>query len=182
MNLLLRLLWVLVRGARGARLAPGAEATLALRVWPTDLDLNGHMNNGRYLSIMDLGRLDLVARMGLLGAFARQGWRPLLGSAQLRFFRSLKPFARYHLRTRVLWWDEKWIYLEQVFEAEGRVAARGRVKGLFRGPGGNVTPAEVLRAAGWSLDRPELPPEVAGWRDLEDAEPRAEPRGGGLTG
>src|SRR6185503_3961101 len=35
------------------------ESNLSLRVWPNDLDLNIHVNNGRYLTLMDLGRMDL---------------------------------------------------------------------------------------------------------------------------
>ena len=33
-----------------------------MRVWPNDLDTNAHMNNGRYLTLMDLGRFDLMTQ------------------------------------------------------------------------------------------------------------------------
>ena len=33
-----------------------------MRVLPNDLDLLWHMNNGRYLSLMDQGRVDLMVR------------------------------------------------------------------------------------------------------------------------
>ncbi len=38
---------------------------MTFRVLPTDLDVLGHMNNGVYLSIMDLGRMDLLQRSGI---------------------------------------------------------------------------------------------------------------------
>ena len=34
-----------------------ATTRVALRVWPNDLDLNLHVNNGRYLALADIGRL-----------------------------------------------------------------------------------------------------------------------------
>ena len=49
MNLYLRLLLTLLRAWRGPRLEPGATLTRTLRVLPNDLDMYGHMNNGRYL-------------------------------------------------------------------------------------------------------------------------------------
>jgi acyl-CoA thioesterase FadM len=41
-----------------------------LRFWvfPTDLDINLHMTNARYLSFMDLGRIDLLLCAGMLEA------------------------------------------------------------------------------------------------------------------
>lgn len=58
MNLWLRLLWLLATARFQVRLAePTETVALGMRVWPGDLDISLHMNNGRYLTIMDLGRL-----------------------------------------------------------------------------------------------------------------------------
>ncbi|TMH75049.1 MAG: acyl-CoA thioesterase, partial [Betaproteobacteria bacterium] len=55
MNLYFRLLITILKALRAPRVTPGDTVELALRVLPTDLDLNGHMNNGRYLTLVDLG-------------------------------------------------------------------------------------------------------------------------------
>ena len=47
---------------------------LPLRVLPNDLDTNLHLNNGRYLTLMDLGRVDLMLRMGVMGELRRRRW------------------------------------------------------------------------------------------------------------
>jgi acyl-CoA thioesterase FadM len=39
--------------------------SLRLRVLPNDIDINLHMNNGRYLTICDLTRVDMFIRTGL---------------------------------------------------------------------------------------------------------------------
>ena len=33
-----------------------ATTRISLRVWPNDLDVNFHVNNGRYLALADIGR------------------------------------------------------------------------------------------------------------------------------
>ena len=57
------------------------ESRLTFRVLPNDLDLNLHMNNGRYLTFMDLGRVHLLAQNGLLAHIRRACWMPVLAAA-----------------------------------------------------------------------------------------------------
>jgi hypothetical protein len=44
------------------------------RCWPQDIDVYLEMNNGRILTIMDLGRTGLGIRTGLVAALQRNGW------------------------------------------------------------------------------------------------------------
>ena len=148
---------------------PLDESVLTFRVMPADLDINLHMNNGRYLQVMDLGRFDHLIRMGLLGQVRRRRWMPLVGSETIRFRRSLAPFRKYRLHTRLVHWDDKWFYFEQRFTARGELIAAGMVKGLLRGPAGNVPPAEVLAAAGHALPAPPSPPGIEAWNGADAA-------------
>jgi acyl-CoA thioesterase FadM len=167
MNLILRLLVVLFSSWFRPRLHVLDESVLTLRVWPTDLDLNGHMNNGRYLTVMDLGRFDLIIRTGLGRVVARRRWSPLVASATIRFRKSLRPFARYQLRSRIVCWDEKWFFLEQRFERVGELVATGLVKGLFRGACGSVPSADVLDALSLAVPSPAMPTFIRLWREAE---------------
>jgi acyl-CoA thioesterase FadM len=116
---------------------------------------------------MDLGRMDLVLRTGLGRELLRRRWRPVVGSATLRFRRGLAPFARYELATRLVGWDEKWLFLEQRFERGGELCARGFVKALFRGPDGSVPSAELVAALGVTSPSPELPEGLHQWMEAE---------------
>lgn len=161
MNLLVRLLLVVLRALRypAGGFAPLAEARLPYRVLPNDLDFNLHMNNARYLSLMDLGRVDLLNRLGLLRYAFRGHWVPVLGAVRIRYVRPLRFWQRYDLVTRIAGWDAKWFYLEQRFEAEGRLIAVAQVKGLLRGPGGSIPTDEVLARVGVGLPAPPLTAE-----------------------
>ena len=172
MNLLFRLLKVLICTLWRPPLELLDESIVAFRVWPTDLDVNLHMNNGRYLTLMDLGRLDLIFRMGLLKHMIRQRWRPLAASATIQFRRSLGPFQKFQIRTRLVCWDERWIYFGQTFESEGRVVAQGFIRALLRGGSGSVPTNEILEAMGQgAIGSPPMPESVALWREAESVFP-----------
>jgi acyl-CoA thioesterase FadM len=175
--MLLRLWWTLASGLAKPRQDLVGECRVALRVWPNDLDSNLHMNNSRYLLAMDLGRWDYGVRTGVIQQALRRRWFPVAGSVMLRFRKSLDPFRRFELRTRVVGWDEKWWWFEQRFEVGGRLHAVGRVKALFRGPEGNVPSATVLAAIGRAdAVPPGMPETIRIWRELEAAEAQEAPR------
>ena len=166
--MLLRLWWTLASGLAKPRQGLFGECRVALRVWPNDLDSNLHMNNSRYLLAMDLGRWDYGVRTGVIQQALRRRWFPVAGSVMLRFRRSLDPFQRFELRTRVVAWDEKWWWFEQRFEVDGRLHALGRVKALFRGPEGSVPTATVLAALGRADVPPlDMPEAIRLWQQAE---------------
>lgn len=166
MKLYFRFLAAVIRALAG-RPALGllSEGVVVFRVWPTDLDFNLHLTNARYLSLMDLGRLDLIARFGIVRALARRRWTPVVGAVMLRFRRALDPWSRFSLHTRVVGWDEKWFYLEQRFEVGGEVYALGLVRALVRGKHGSVSPGQLLAAFGQTGASPPLPAICLRWRE-----------------
>ncbi len=166
MNLYLRLLWLLLRLRGITRRGLFDESRVAFRVWPNDCDLNFHMNNGRYLTFMDLGRTHLMAQAGMLKEMLRRRWLPVLAAAEITFIRSLAPFERFELVTRLITWDEKYVYLEQTFERDGELCAHAFVKALFLSRGGRVPNAEIVGAIGYGGAPPPMPDALKHWADL----------------
>lgn len=66
MNLYLRMLILFIKFRWKPPLDLMDKSILKFYVLPNDLDINMHMNNGRFNSIMDLGRADIMLRTGLL--------------------------------------------------------------------------------------------------------------------
>ena len=168
MNLILRMFSTLIRTLFRSRIDPLDVSVVNFRVWPNDLDFNGHMNNGRYLTIMDLGRLDFIFRAGLGRYILGRKWMPLVASAKIRFRRSLAPLQKYQLHTRLLCWDDKWFIVEQRFMVNERAVAIAYVKGLFRSSKGNVPPADVLMAVGHTQESPPFPEYIRLWMEAEE--------------
>ena len=122
------------------------KSILSLRVWPTDIDLLIHMNNGVYLSLMDLGRMDLTLRSGFYEVLTRNKIYPVLASEAIRFRKSLKPFQSFEIQTELLSWDEKYFFLKQQFVSHDELYASAIVKARFlRKSGGKVDPDEIFR-------------------------------------
>lgn len=157
MNLWLRLSWVWLRSRFAPRLAVLEASRLNLLVCPNDLDVYGHLNNGRYLALMDLGRIDLIWRSRLGDLVYKNRWFPIVAGVTIRYRRPLKVFQGFTLITRVASWDPKWIYVEQLFVHRGKAIARAIVRGILRGPDDSIPTARVLEALG--ID-PATPPPV----------------------
>ncbi|HEY0712647.1 MAG TPA: thioesterase family protein [Polyangia bacterium] len=172
-SLTVRMILCLWRAWRAPRTTHLEESVLRFRVMPDDLDFNLHMNNGRYLSLMDLGRTDLVVRAGLLRAAWRRRWRPVLGGATIRYRRSLRPLQRFELRTRLLGWDDRWFVFEQRFVADGQIYALAIARGVFVGEKAGVPPQETLAAIAVTIASPALPAYVATWGPADDEAWRA---------
>lgn len=148
MNLYLRVLWLLLV-TLGKPVEPRFTASrLKLRVWPNDLDLFAHVNNGRYLTLMDLGRLHIAIRSGLLKVMRERRWHAAASAVEIRFRRPLKLWQRYELATEIVDWDEHWFLFEQRFESGGKVYARALVKAQFRDGRERVPTATVLDLVG----------------------------------
>jgi acyl-CoA thioesterase FadM len=134
------------------------------RVWPTDLDVLRHVNNGVYFSIMDVARVDLMRRAGLWRPLLARGWYPVAVAATIQFRRSLTLFQSFEIVTSVLAWDDKAFLLEQRFERGGETVAIAYVRARFLAKGGGrVAPADLLALAGLAPDSPPArpPPEAA---------------------
>jgi len=137
------------------------ESVLRLRVWPTDMDLNLHLNDGRYVSLTGLGRLDLMSRTRLLRRAIKRGWYPVVGGIVIRYRREIKAFEKFTLHSRIAGWDERWFYFEHRFEKNGSVAALAYSRGVMRTREAAVPTREVLALIGYNEPSPALPEIVS---------------------
>jgi len=143
-NLLYRLIRVVIQSLFRDPIGFFDSSTLTFRVLPNDLDLNMHMTNSRYLSIMDLGRVDLVSRTKMGKSFLTGRWQAMLGAAHIRFRRGLSLFEQYQLITQV--------------------------SGVFLKRGITVSLTDVLEELG--VDDVSLPPltdALKKWKEADDA-------------
>ena len=166
MNLYLRLMRVLFKVLYSSRVQFLQSSQLSFRVWPSDWDVNLHMNNGRFLTFMDLGRVYLMGQLGLLRQLFKRRWSPVIAAAEMTYLVPIKPLHRFTLATRVLTWDEKYFYLEQRFLAAGRLCAIGLVKARFLCGRRRLDTADILALLGESVSVPPMPDVLRHWVDL----------------
>lgn len=148
------------------RLGIFEEDSLRLRVLPNDIDINLHMNNARYLSIMDYARTHLLARTRLLEHIVQSRWQPMVGAIWITYRRSLPLFARFTITSRMICWDDRWFYIEQTFTGSQGLAAIGWIKGVLRNRDGVVNPQQVIEGVAPGTLSPSMPEAIANWNEL----------------
>jgi acyl-CoA thioesterase FadM len=123
-----------------------------------------HVNNGVYLSMLDVARVDLMLRSGMISEFKRRGWYPVVAAETIRFRRSLRLFQSFEVETTVIGWDEKALIVQHHFLRREAVVAEAVVRWRFlkRG-GGTVRSKELLDAVGLTGSSPPLPTWVEDW-------------------
>jgi len=173
MHMIFRTFWHLwFVGPRGRRLKFGDVSRSRFRVWPTDLDVLNHMNNGKYLSIMDVARFDMTQRDGTLAMFKREGWYPVVVGQTISYRKSLSPWKRFWIESRILGFDDQAVYIEQRFvrpDAQRRpeIYARAYVRArILRRSGGVVPVAEVIEKSGADPASLVVPDHVLAWGQM----------------
>jgi len=166
MRLRFRLLLILISSIWKKPIRLLDVSVLTLRVLPNDIDVK-RLTSDRFLALMDLGRMDLVLRAGLLKLMLKNKWVPVATFETVRFRYPLTVFQKYQLITRIVYLDEKTGYFKQVFERQGRVVATGYVCATFLGPEGPISPNDIFAEAGQSSAMPGEPKVVTKLRELE---------------
>lgn len=145
MSLIFRMLWLLAASFFKAPLpAVKPQNHLVLRVLPNDLDINLHMNNGRYLTICDLTRVDMFIRTGLIKLMMKRKWIPIITEHTMVYKKALKPFQKYQVEMAVTGWDERCFFMSHTFSVGDCIMAEGTSKGLFYHRREGVVPPEKV--------------------------------------
>ena len=145
MNLYIRLFFMFVRTRFKSKISIFDEFVSRHRVLPNDLDLLGHMNNGRYFTITDYVRIEMLIRAGLWKAMKKRKVYPVMAGETVQFRKPLQPFRSYRIISNTLGWDDKFFYVEHRFTSSKGVHALMLVKVRVVGAGKTrVSPAQVL--------------------------------------
>jgi acyl-CoA thioesterase FadM len=120
-----------------------SKSEITLLAMPTDIDLNGHVNNGRYLTIFDLTRLDLFLRIGLFRHARAQRWMPLIAEQDVRYKKPLKMFQKFVVSLEITHWDQRYFYMVHRITSGGVVYVEARTKNVVLSKAGVLKPDDV---------------------------------------
>lgn len=141
------------------------SSSIWLRVLPNDVDVR-RLANDRYLAFMDLGRNDLLIRLGLARKLA--GAVPFVRLLNIRFRHPAQLMQRLELRTRVVCWTETAVWIEQQFFLKNQSIALAYCEMDLRTAIGGPSSSELLAGLGHvGLASPEAPSLI---RTLEEEE------------
>lgn len=150
-----------------------SESRLTFRALPFDCDINLHVNNSRYLSFMDLGRVHLMGHGKLLTTLYKNRWIPVITAVEMSFIKAIKPFQEFELISRAMGWDENYVYIEQCFEVAGTLVAIAMVKATFVIDGKKCQMQNVMELVEPDAKSPPLPEVIEQWKVLMDTKKAA---------
>lgn len=139
--------------------------------WPWDLDIFVELNNGRTLTLYDLGRVPMAMRMGLMDMLRKTGWGLTIAGSSVRYRRRVRVFHRVEMRSRCVGWDERFMYLEQSMWRQGECTSHALFRAAVTDQNGIVKTDRVLAELGYEQQAAPPPDWVLAWIDAEARRP-----------
>lgn len=140
--------------------------------WPQDLDVFLELNNGRALTLYDLGRIAMAQRAGLIATLRRERWALTMAGSHVRFRRRIRAFERFEVRSRAVCWDDKFTYIEQsMWKRDGECASHVLYRAAVTDRNGIVAPLRVLASLGQNAVSPAMPEWIKNWTRAEASRP-----------
>jgi acyl-CoA thioesterase FadM len=143
----LRLILALIRSKYRSKIDFTQTTQVSFRVWVTDVDVS-IMNHAAFLTVFEVGRIDFMVRSGFFKLNLANKWYSPAQAISVQYFRPLKIFQKAQVFTRISYFDEKWIYMEQKIVSKGKDVAGCLVKGLVKKGKENIDPQKVLSLLG----------------------------------
>lgn len=118
------------------------------------------MNNARYVRELDFARFHFYALTGLYEGVRKNKGGAVQGASSVRYRKTIPIFTPYKIETKLIWWDEKAIYLEQKFVTfDGFVRAIAMSKQCIT----NCNVVELLKGFQGGEKIPDPPQELQLW-------------------
>lgn len=142
------------------------------RCWPWDIDMWLELNNGRTLTMLDLGRIPLAMRTGLIGVLRKKRWGLTMAGVTVRYRRRIRPFERVEMRSRFIGADDKFLYVEQsLWKRDGDCATHAVYRAAVTDKAGIVSPHVLAEEMAPGAPPRVLPDWVQAWIDAETQRP-----------
>lgn len=138
MNLFIRCLRVILLARLAPKRAFTEEFNTHFFIGLHDLGWRDHLPNYRFLSFMELGAFDFFhgTRLALSGKYSSR----MIAAQEVIYLQPIRPFQKVELKTRLLGWDEKYLYFQHDFYVKGRLKAVGLVKEICLKGGQQISP------------------------------------------
>ena len=168
MTLYLRLLIILIKILFAPKKQPMEKSVVNFRVLPTDCDLNFHMTTPRYPAFMDAASIHLFGQMEILDKLLKRRCFPINNAIHVTYIRSIKPFEKFTVVSRMVTWDDKYWYKEHRFEVDGDLRAYGIARGVVICRGTVASTSDVVALTGEDLIPPPFPEKILKWKEFLD--------------
>ncbi len=163
----IRIFFVVVRSLFKGRSDVLSTSELSLRVSWLEAEVS-YANQAAYSHYLELARWRWGVRAAGVGFLLGRGYRFIV-AGQIQFFRKpLKRFHQFRVISKIVGWDERWLYFEHRILADGQLAHHAYVRFCCKLGTETVQPVKLLKDLG--ADPKEdvlLTPGLQSWLDSE---------------
>ena len=103
------------------------------------------LNNGRYVTLLDLGRFDFVLKIKLHRLLKRKKWSLTVAGTYNEYRHRIRLFQQFTLNTSIIGYDERWFYFLQKAERNGKIHFSSVVKTAFTSKEGLVSAESAIK-------------------------------------
>ncbi len=143
---------------------------ISTRVWFSDIDLYPELNNGRHLSIMDLGRYCHGIQMGLFAVLRKNKWGLMVAGNFTRYRRRIKLLQKFTIETEIVGYDDRWFYFYQKNVRKGVIHSSALIRTAITSKDGLVPSKNLVDQMGFDF-KPHIPDWVEKWIELNEVSP-----------
>ena len=160
-----------IANKKGRSLDLAQTSEVMVRCSLTDLDPMLEMNNGRVLTVYDIGRTDFIIRTGLGKQLFKHRWGMVVAGSTIQYRKRIRLFDKVTIKTQLVGIDERWLYLEHSMWVKGKPCSSMLLRTGVTEGGRVVDTARVLEGLG-KADL-KLPPTgyVAEWIESDGDRP-----------
>ncbi|WP_201616412.1 acyl-CoA thioesterase [Psychrobacter immobilis] len=137
-----------IANKKGRSLDLAQTSEVMVRCSLTDLDPMLEMNNGRVLTVYDIGRTDFIIRTGLGRLLLKQRWGMVVAGSTIQYRKRIRLLDKITVRTHIVGIDERWIYLEHSMWVKGKPCSSMLLRTGVTEGGRVVDTARVLEELG----------------------------------
>lgn len=127
---------------------PLQVGVLNLRVNIWDIDVYLELNNGRHLTLMDLGRFHLGKKAGLFDILKKRKWGLMVAGINSKYRHRLRYGQKFELHTKLIGYDERWFFFHQQIKIGEKVHSQALIKTAVTSKEGIVPSIEMLKELG----------------------------------
>lgn len=161
------------RYMKGTRLKLTDVSKMSFRVRLNDIDNFFEMNNGRILTLFDLGRTEFAIATGLGVKLIENRWGLVVAGSTIQYRKRIRAYNKVTIQTRLCAIDERWFYIEQSMWIKDKCACTALLRTAVThfATGKALPTSQVLDALGYKDIH--MPPDawVQAWIEADKIRP-----------
>jgi acyl-CoA thioesterase FadM len=167
----LRLITASLKAIRQEKLHASDVCENSFICMPWDIDMFFEMNNGRVLTLCDVGRFVMTIRIGLAKILRKNKWGVVVAGSTVQYRKRIRMFDKVTMRTQIETYDERWVYITQSMWVGGKPASSVLLRTGVTSKGKVIATDQVRVALGLKDWQPEPSPWVKAWIASESLRP-----------